>query len=49
MATTNDITGDQIRSRAATDAYRDNWDKIFKKKEDAKSDKNEADKNSDND
>lgn len=32
MATSNDITGDTIQSRASTDLYRDNWDRIFGKK-----------------
>ena len=30
MATTNDITGDVIKSRAST-AYADNYDRIFRK------------------
>lgn len=33
MATTNDITGDKLVSKASNDAYRDNWDAIFGKKE----------------
>jgi hypothetical protein len=33
MTAKNDITGDQIQTRSTTEAYRDNWDKIFKKKE----------------
>lgn len=28
---TNDITGDTLISRSSTDAYRDGWDRIFKK------------------
>ena len=28
---TNDITGDALRTRPATDAYRDNFDAIFRK------------------
>lgn len=28
----NDITGDSIQSKASTDAYADNWDRIFGKK-----------------
>lgn len=31
MSTTNDITGDSLTSRPATNAYRDNYDKIFGK------------------
>ena len=30
---TNDITGDALRTRPATDAYRDNYDAIFRKPE----------------
>lgn len=33
MATSNDITGDALRSRPVTNKYRDNYDSIFKKKE----------------
>lgn len=33
MTATNDITGDQIKSGKVTDTYRDNWDKIFGKKD----------------
>lgn len=29
---TNDITGDALRSKPTTDAYRDNWDAIFARK-----------------
>jgi hypothetical protein len=32
MATKNDITGDAIASRVATQSYRDGWDRIFAKK-----------------
>lgn len=32
MATKNDVTGDSIQSRAASQAYSNNWDAIFKKK-----------------
>ena len=41
MAAKNDVTGDSIRSKASSKAYRDNYDKIFgkkKKKEDKKAD-----------
>ena len=31
MATTNNITGDSLITKAPTDAYRNNWDNIFKK------------------
>lgn len=33
MATKNDITGDSIQTRATSDAYRDNYDRIFGKKD----------------
>ena len=29
MATKNDVTGDAIKSKASTDAYRDNYDRIY--------------------
>ena len=29
--TTNDITGDSLRTRPASDAYRDNYDAIFRR------------------
>lgn len=32
MASRNDITGDALKSRAATEAYLNNWDAIFGKK-----------------
>ena len=32
MATKNDITGDAISSRVASQSYRDGWDRIFLKK-----------------
>jgi hypothetical protein len=31
MATTNSITGDEIKSKALSKQGRDNWDNIFKK------------------
>lgn len=31
MTTKNDITGDKLATKPATDAYRDNWDRIFGK------------------
>ena len=30
-ATTNDVTGDALMTKVSSDAYRDNWDSIFKK------------------
>ena len=32
MATTNDITGDKLITKAANDNYRDNYERIFGKK-----------------
>lgn len=32
MATRNDVTGDQIKSRGNSQQYKDNWDAIFGKK-----------------
>jgi hypothetical protein len=29
--TTNDVTGDALRTRIPSDKYRENWDAIFKK------------------
>lgn len=34
MAARNDVTGDKIQTREVSDAYRDNWDRIFGKKKD---------------
>lgn len=31
MTARNDITGDSIATRKTNDAYRDGWDRIFKK------------------
>jgi hypothetical protein len=33
MTTRNEITGDELRSRTSTEKYRDNYDKIFGKKD----------------
>ena len=33
MTTKNDITGDLLKSKVPTDLYRDNYDKIFRKKD----------------
>ena len=43
MVTTNPHTGDEIKTKPASDKYRDNYDAIFRKpvketKEDAKAD-----------
>jgi hypothetical protein len=37
MPTTNDVTGDSIQTKQATDKYREGWETIFGKKEPAKS------------
>lgn len=34
MAATNDITGDSIQTKVASEAYRNNYDLIFRKKKD---------------
>lgn len=31
MSNKNDITGDIIKTKTSSDAYRDGWDRIFKK------------------
>ena len=41
MVAKNDITGDSIQTRGVSDAYRDNYDKIFGKKDNSGTDKNE--------
>ena len=33
MAARNDITGDSLTTKSATDSYRNGWDRIFGKKE----------------
>lgn len=33
MASNNDITGDPIKTKSVSNKYRDNYDKIFNKKE----------------
>ena len=38
MATKNDVTGDAIQTKLASDAYRQNWEKIFGKKDKKKKD-----------
>ena len=39
MAAKNDITGDEIKSKTATSAYEDGWDRIFGNKEPSVRDK----------
>lgn len=38
MAARNDVTNDLIKSKGNSQAYRDNWDRIFSKKEETKKD-----------
>jgi len=33
MTAKNDITGDEIKTKTSSDAYRENYDKIFRKRE----------------
>lgn len=33
MASRNDITGDSLTTKSATDSYRNGWDRIFGKKD----------------
>lgn len=33
MAAKNDVTGDEIKTKTNSDLYRDNYDKIFRKKQ----------------
>jgi hypothetical protein len=39
MATKNDITGDEIKSKASSTAYESNYDKIFRTKREVEDDK----------
>lgn len=39
MAATNDITGDQIKSKFSTEKYRNNYDLIFNKPKETPDDK----------
>lgn len=39
MVARNDITGDTIQTKGVTDAYRDNYDKIFGKKKKTEAEK----------
>ena len=41
MVAKNDITGDSIQSKGTSDAYRNNYDRIFKKENNTGTDKNE--------
>ena len=34
MTAKNDVTGDLLRTKASNKKYADNWDRIFKKKDD---------------
>lgn len=39
MTTKNDVTGDRLISKIPSDNYRDNWERIFGKKNDRKKSK----------
>jgi hypothetical protein len=39
----NDITGDQLISKTATDLYREGWDRIFNKTQKSSSDSKTSD------
>lgn len=43
MATKNDITGDSISTKQVSDKYRDNYDRIFGKGKETKSNDKNAD------
>ncbi len=43
MTSRNDITGDEIKSKINSDAFRDNWEKIFGKKDNKDNKNNEKD------
>lgn len=45
MATKNDVTGDTIQTKLASDAYRQNWEKIFGKKKKKKDDQRASSRN----
>ena len=39
MATTNDVTGDKIKTKSNSEKYKDGWDRIFgEKKEEVRED-----------
>lgn len=46
MATKNDVTGDSLISKASNQKYRDNYDAIFKKKDDIKLNETQTEANS---
>ena len=37
MTAKNDVTGDLIKTKGSSEQYRDNWEKIFGKKKEEKS------------
>lgn len=45
MATTNDITGDKIKSRPNNDKFQENFERIFGKSGDKKKTRNEGKEN----
>ena len=42
MTTKNDITGDLIQTRSISQSYRDNFDRIFRNKNDANDEKKDV-------
>jgi|GEM_PF-5352202 len=44
MTSTNDITGDRIISKTNSDKYRNNYDKIFRKKKELDIEENKKEK-----
>lgn len=47
MASTNDITGDKLITKSASDSYRDGWDRIFGKKKNEKTTSKKKEQNED--
>lgn len=48
MTAKNDVTGDSLKTKAASENYRSGWDRIFGNKKDQPADKKEEDKNKKN-
>ena len=46
MTTKNDITGDLIQTRSISQSYRDNFDRIFRNKNDANEKKKDVEERS---
>lgn len=41
MVAKNDVTGDSIQTKGTSDAFRENYDRIFRNKDNTGTDKNE--------